>query len=194
MGIHYIITDENEDDFTEEQGIGKDFGCIFFATDDEMEGINLKYNGQHIEHIEHLRYRQNSAPFNLVRTDTYKFTPSNVVLQVSPSIVNINCNGLKIEQWMTGADGDAYTDHLNDFVASLIAIQANSYKENLQSVKKVGEARGLPHNVEGRIGTFLSGKTGPLISQENKLNQNMGISLAPRIKRKTRKAKGRKSA
>lgn len=194
MGVHFIITDANQADFTDEQDVGRDPGCIFFATEDEMEGINLKYEGQHIEHIEHRAYRQNSAPFNMVHIDKYKFTPSNIVLRVSRGEVLITVSGIKIDLFMIGVHGDDYTDHLNDFLGGLISSQANTYKNNLQSVKKVGSAKSLPENVESRIGTFLSGKTGPLVSQENKLNQNMGISLAPRIKRKTRKSKGRKSA
>ena len=183
MGIHYIITDANEDDFTDEETIGRDIGCIFFATSHEMEGINIKYEGQQIEYI---------APSTRYNPDTYKFTPSNVVLEVLPFGINIRCSGITIHQFMEDERHD--TNHLKEFLASLIAIQANSYKNNLQSVKKVGSAKSLPENVEGRIGTFLSGKTGALATQENKLNQNMGFSLAARPKRKTRKSKGRKSA
>ena len=183
MGIRFIITDANEDDFTDEQNVGRDVGCIFFATEDEMEGINLKYEGQHIEYI---------APSRLHAPDTYKFTPSNVVLEVFPFAINIRSSGIVIHQFME--DGLHDTNDLKDFLAALISVQAFAYKNNLQSVKQVGEARGLPNNIEGRIGTFLSGKTGALVTQKNKLNQNMGISGPPRVKRKTRKSKGRKSA
>ena len=183
MGIQYIITDANEDYFTDDQNVGRDVGCIYFATEDEMEGINLKYEGQHIEYI---------APSERYRPDTYKFKPSNVVLEVFPFAINIRCSGIAIHQFMEDGIHDTYD--LKGFLASLISLQANAYKNNLQSVKNIGQAKSLPHNVEDKIGTFLSGKTGPLVSQENKLNQNMGFSLAPRVKRKTRKAKGRKSA
>ena len=183
MGIRFIITDANEDDFTIDQNVGRDLGCIFFATDDVMEGINLKYDGQYIEHIAASR----SHGFA-----TYKFSPSNVILELSEIEVSIRCGGIRIHQFMIEEGVPNNTNDLKDFLAALIAIQANAYKNNLQSVKKVGSAKSLPENVEGRIGTFLSGKTGALITQENKLNQNMGISLAPRIKRKTRKLKGRK--
>ena len=194
MGIRFIITGANEDDFTDEQNESRELGCIFFATllhthdimEDPVEGINLRYDGQHIEH-------RQSGSFPFVY-HTYKFTPSNVVLELSNIEVNITCGGITISQFMTDGDIDGYIDHLIQFLADLILVQANAYKKNLQSVKEVGEAKKLPHNVEGRIGTFLSGKTGPLVSQENKLKQNMGISLAPKIKRKTRKSKGRKSA
>ena len=181
MGVHFIITDANKDDFTDEENMGRDVGCIFFATAPVMEGINLKYEGQHIEYI---------APSERYNPHTYKFTPSNVVLEVLPFGINIRCSGITIHQFME--DGEHDTNDLKQFMGSLIAIQANAYKNNLQSVKMLGSNKKLPHNIEDKIGTFLSGKTGALITQENKLNQNMGIPLAPRVKRKTRKSKGRK--
>jgi hypothetical protein len=48
--------------------------------------------------------------------------------------------------------------------------------------------RNLPYNAKGAISSFLTGKSGSLQSQTNKLQQNLGTSLAPRPrKRHTRR-------
>jgi hypothetical protein len=57
----------------------------------------------------------------------------------------------------------------------------------LTSVLRIGKNRQLPRNVEGVIGTFVSGKNGSISQQRNQLKQNTGISLAPRARRKTRR-------
>jgi hypothetical protein len=58
---------------------------------------------------------------------------------------------------------------------------------NLISVSRIGKNRGLPPNMEGEIGSYLSGVGGPLTMQQNRLKQATGISLAPRVKEYTKK-------
>ena len=58
---------------------------------------------------------------------------------------------------------------------------------NLISVSRLGKNRRLPHTVEGEIGKYLSGVSGPLPTQLNRLKQATGISLAPRVKEYTKK-------
>lgn len=58
---------------------------------------------------------------------------------------------------------------------------------NLQSVGILGSHRGLPENVEGGIGSFISGKRGNLSMQMDEVQQNAGISLARQPRRRARR-------
>jgi hypothetical protein len=87
-----------------------------------------------------------------------------------------------------------HTYNLPDFVDSktkIIDMINDEYSKragrNLISVSRIGKNRGLPHNVEGKIGEYLSGVSGPLTMQQNRLKQDIGISLAPRVKKYTKK-------
>lgn len=61
--------------------------------------------------------------------------------------------------------------------------------KELSEVQRLGMNKGLPENVDSRIGSFLTGKNGSTKAQMNKLKQNSGIHMAPRAggSRKTRK-------
>lgn len=61
--------------------------------------------------------------------------------------------------------------------------------KELSEVQRLGMNKGLPENVDSRIGSFLTGKNGSTRAQMNKLKQNSGIHMAPRAggSRKTRK-------
>jgi hypothetical protein len=50
----------------------------------------------------------------------------------------------------------------------------------LSGVSRVSIKKGLPENVDSKIGAFLTGKTGSTMAQMNKLKQNMGIQGPPR--------------
>ena len=63
---------------------------------------------------------------------------------------------------------------------------------NLIELSRIGKSEGLPRNVEAEIGKYLSGKNGPLVSQTNKLKQNLGIQLAPRVNGGRKTLKNRK--
>jgi hypothetical protein len=93
------------------------------------------------------------------------------------------------------AVGYAYslpTYNIRDFVISknkIIDMINDEYSKragrNLISVSRIGKNRGLPPNIEGEIGKYLSGVGGPLTMQQNRLKQSTGISLAPRGKEYT---------
>jgi len=52
--------------------------------------------------------------------------------------------------------------------------------------------RNIPYNAKGVISSFLTGEKGSIGSQKNKLQQNLGTSLAARPRRrKTRRASRR---
>lgn len=61
--------------------------------------------------------------------------------------------------------------------------------KELSEVQRLGMNKGLPENVDSRIGSFLTGKNGSTKAQMNKLKQNSGIQGPPRAggSRKTRK-------
>lgn len=69
---------------------------------------------------------------------------------------------------------------LDKLIEDLPKRPIRSAGRNLVGLREVGEGLGLPPNVEGHIGSFLSGKKGSAASQTNKLRQNLGESLAPR--------------
>ena len=80
-----------------------------------------------------------------------------------------------------------------DILKEILYTTANKFMQrNLQSVATIGEEFGLPYNVEGEIGKFLSGKHGHLSAQENYLRQNSGESLAPRVRASKKKTEGGK--
>jgi hypothetical protein len=65
--------------------------------------------------------------------------------------------------------------------------QVRKAGRNLSSLQRVGKNRNLPHNIEAVTAGFLTGINKTSIKgQQNKLQQQLGISLAPRA-RKTRK-------
>jgi hypothetical protein len=142
---------------------------------DTMEFMNdmftLVYAGQYIE-------------YNGV--DTYTFSPSNVSMTFDnsqqPGIISINSPTFRFKQQHRL---DNNLDTLKAFLNKLIVKQQHS---ELNSVSRIGKNRNLPRNVDSVIGSFISGKKGYIPSQKNQLKQNMGISLAPRVKgRRTRK-------
>lgn len=61
--------------------------------------------------------------------------------------------------------------------------------KELSEVQRLGMNKGLPENVDSRIGSFLTGKNGSTKAQMNKLKQNSGIQGPPRAggSRNTRK-------
>lgn len=61
--------------------------------------------------------------------------------------------------------------------------------KELSEVQRLGIHKGLPENVDSRIGSFLTGKNGSTKAQMNKLKQNVGIQGPPRAggSKKTRK-------
>jgi hypothetical protein len=54
------------------------------------------------------------------------------------------------------------------------------------------EKVGLGSNIESRIAEFVSGKKGSTAAQQNKLEQQRGVSLAPRAGGKRKTVRNRK--
>ena len=80
-----------------------------------------------------------------------------------------------------------------DILKKLLHTKAIKFmRRNLRSVATIGENRGLPENVEGVIGEFLSGKHGHLVAQQNALKQSLGFSLAPQVRASKKKTEGGK--
>ena len=71
----------------------------------------------------------------------------------------------------------------------LDSFKAKKAGKELSEVQRLGSYKGLPENVDSRIGSFLTGKNGSTRAQMNKLKQNSGIQGAPRAggSRKTHK-------
>ena len=63
--------------------------------------------------------------------------------------------------------------------------------KELSEVQRLGTHRGLPENVDSRIGSFLTGKNGSTKAQMNKLKQDSGMQLAPRAGGTRRRRKHR---
>jgi len=74
----------------------------------------------------------------------------------------------------------------NEFRTYILKLYAKQAGRNLTGVLRVGKNRALPENVENIMASFLTGKSGTITGQANKLKQNVGYSLAPRA-RKTRR-------
>jgi len=127
----------------------------------------------------------------------YTFNPSGIILMVqNTGTIAIITNGFQMIEDLNEGDGGpdpAMAAKLIAILANIMKIQEAKRKgRNLTSVARIGLSRGLPENVEGEIGEMLSGKKGHLVSQMNQLRQEMGESLAPRVrarggKRTTRK-------
>ena len=183
MTIHKIIS-SGDPEYDDEDFINGEFshGYIYFLHDGV--GVSgIKYDDQTIE------YNGGS------RWNTYTFNPSGVELHVHKiGNIQITTNGLYMIDNLN-EEGHAWPDAA--MATKLIAIMTNIMKiksakragRNLTSVARIGEALGLPENVEGEIGEMLSGKRGHLVSQMNQLRQNTGESLAPRVRARARGGK-----
>ena len=84
-------------------------------------------------------------------------------------------------------DGDTHTTEFSGDMfdngsvkVSMRKRKINQKGRDLTSVKRVGLAKKIPHDVEGIIGQFLSGKKGTIDGQMDQLRQEKGEKLAPR--------------
>lgn len=62
----------------------------------------------------------------------------------------------------------------------LDTFKAKKSGKELSEVQRLGTYKGLPENVESKIGSMLTGKNGSTKAQMNKLKQNSGIQGPPR--------------
>jgi hypothetical protein len=65
---------------------------------------------------------------------------------------------------------------------------------DLTAVKRLGTSKNLPEDVESVIGSFTTNKKGSTNAQMDKLKQDSGISLAPRVGRRKTKVTTKKEA
>jgi hypothetical protein len=145
----------------------------------------------------------------------YLLEPSGTIIEVGDSTVDITLpGGIKIsEGFFRGYTFGANSYPLSD---EEMEQQINSLDNflNKESIKRVGRQVGLvkqlempnvlnrapgnnksrtlrrnvPYGAKGVISSFLTGKTGSINSQTNKLQQNLGTAMAPRPrKRHTRR-------
>lgn len=176
-------------------------------------GFLLSYGGKSIDYFgDDIRdtYVFSPADIGIVR-DTYVFTPADIgiVIQTKTSPIPPGGRGDPGEtrqsegvifikgvyfNWTGRITPHGYRlpDSL-DILKKLLHTKAIKFmRRNLQSVAKIGENRGLPENVEGVIGKFLSGKHGHLVAQQNALKQSLGFSLAPQVRAPKLKTEGGK--
>jgi len=157
-------------------------------------GITIPLSGQYISK---LRYG-------------YLLQPSGTIIELEDIGVNITLpGGIKIKEFFSDGWGDLRYEESAEKIDSLDDFL------NKESIKQVGRQvglvkqlempnvlnrapgnnksrtlrRNLPYNAKGAISSFLTGKTGSINSQTNKLQQNIGTAMAPRPrKRHTRRS------
>jgi len=200
MGVYDIVTPDNLTKELEWRG-GRNFGAIlppnvlFFWTghgEDSDDGITVDLTDQFVKQLDE---------------DGWLLQPSNIEIRIEFQSVKITVSGVSITQAVLGDDGgedesDAKLDELRHFLDNLV-VKQQTRKEvlmvnRLEMPNVLNRApgnnksrtlrRNIPYNAKGVISSFLTGEKGSIGSQKNKLQQNLGTSLAPRPrKRETRR-------
>jgi hypothetical protein len=157
-------------------------------------GITIPLSGQHVQKL---------GNYN------YLLQPSGTEIMIWEDSVQILLpGGIKIREGFFSGYGDLSNEEMEQQLDSLDSFLTK------ESIKQVGRQVGLvkqlempnvlnrapgnnksrtlrrnvPYGAKGVISSFLTGKTGSINSQTNKLQQNLGTSLAPRPrKRHTRR-------
>jgi hypothetical protein len=204
MGVYDIVTPDNLTKELDWRG-GRNFGLIlppnvlFFWTghgEDSDDGIIVYLSGQILKQLDE---------------DGWLLQPSNIEIRIDFQSVKLKFPGVSITQAIAVDEGDgedeadAKLDELRQFFDRLIVKQGikqvgkevgmvsrlempvalNRMVENNNSSTLL---RNIPYNAKGVIASFLTGKTGSINSQTNKLQQNIGTAMAPRPRRrKTRR-------
>jgi len=200
MGVYDIVTPDNLTKELEWRS-GRNFGAIlppnvlFFWTghgEDSDDGITVDLTDQFVKQLDE---------------DGWLLQPSNIEIRIEFQSVKITVSGVSITQAVLGDDGgedesDAKLDELRHFLDNLV-VKQQTRKEvlmvnRLEMPNVLNRApgnnksrtlrRNIPYNAKGVISSFLTGEKGSIGSQKNKLQQNLGTSLAPRPrKRETRR-------
>jgi hypothetical protein len=203
MGVYDIVTPDNLTKELDWRG-GRNFGAIlppnvlFFWTghgEDSDDGITVDLTGQTLTQLDE---------------DGWLLQPSNIEIRIEFQSVKLKFPGASITQAVLEDDGgedesDAKIDELRHFLDKMLVKQAikQGGKEvglvkQLEMPNVLNRApgnnksrtlrRNVPYNAKGVISSFLTGKTGSINSQTNKLQQNIGTAMAPRPRRrKTRR-------
>jgi len=135
---------------------------------------------------------------------TYLFKPSGVIISINFLSFIDDFFQRKSESYIITAKLNEiefktliYTFHpfVNQYNQdNIIAVQnLIKFLDNLvtqRELKSLKQINNLSNNTKGVISSFITGKTGSIQSQTNKIQQNLGTSLAPRPrKRKTRRTR-----
>ena len=204
MGVYDIVTPDNLTKELDWRG-GRNFSAIlrpnvlFFWTghgEDSDDGITVDLTDQVVKQLDE---------------DGWLLQPSNIEIRIDFQSVKITVSGVSITQAVLGDDGgedesDAKLDELRHFLDKLV-VKQQTRKEvlmvnRLEMPNVLNRApgnnksrtlrRNIPYNAKGVISSFLTGEKGSIGSQKNKLQQNLGTSLAARPRRrKTRRASRR---
>jgi len=199
MGVYDIVTPDNLTKELDWRG-GRNFAAIlppnvlYFWTGHGDDGITVDLTGQFVKQLDE---------------DGWLLQPSNIEIRIDFQSVKLKFPGASITQAVLGDDGgedesDAKLDELRHFLDKLV-VKQQTRKEvlmvnRLEMPNVLNRApgnnksrtlrRNIPYNAKGVISSFLTGEKGSIGSQKNKLQQNLGTSLAARPrKRKTRRVK-----
>ena len=172
-------------------------GSIFLSTE---EGVHEEgfYGNTNLEII----YGKNEvleklADYDDTREgifDKYKFYNSGLVILVEkevhggefdPSIIEIVSPFFKVRDTV---DSLEIITQLKSILDKIVLKSVKALKNSIRMVEKVG----LGSNIESRIAEFVSGKKGSTAAQQNKLEQQRGVSLAPRAGGKRKTVRNRK--
>ena len=199
--MYDIVTPDNLTKDLDWRG-GRNFGLIlppnvlFFWTghgEDSDDGIIVYLSGQTLKQLDE---------------DGWLLQPSNIEIRIDFESIKLKFPGASITQAIAVDDGegedeaDAKLDELRHFLDKLV-VKQQTRKEvlmvnRLEMPNVLNRApgnnksrtlrRNIPYNAKGVISSFLTGEKGSIGSQTNKLQQNLGTSLAPRPrKRHTRR-------
>jgi len=199
MPIYDIITPDREglsDEIRELIGQNTLFIQLIPNLDDLnigiSDGIFLNLHGQKIRPILNKnKFNCIIQPLNMELTVTRINLVFNIFTLMLRSIGK-NIGALYIEhefdENMSEEKQLLIFNELTNYMITLkLKVKVRPVLNNLTEVARIGKNRQLPANIEGVIGEMLSGKKGHLASQRNQLQQNIGISLAPRVRSKTRR-------
>jgi hypothetical protein len=198
MGVYDIVTPDNLTKELDWRG-GRNFAAIlppnvlYFWTGHGDDGITVDLFDQVVKQLDE---------------DGWLLQPSNIEIRIDFQSVKLKFPGVSITQAVLGDNGgedesDAKLDELRHFLDKLV-VKRQTRKEvlmvnRLEMPNVLNRApgnnksrtlrRNIPYNAKGVISSFLTGEKGSIGSQKNKLQQNLGTSLASRPrKRKTRRA------
>jgi len=167
-------------------------GKAYHGDTHDDDGITVDLSGQILKQI---------------NEDTWLLQPSNIEIKIDFQSVKLKFPGVTITQAIVPEldqgenEADAILDELRHFFDRLLIKQAGKEAglvKRLEMPNVLNRVpgnnksrtlhRNVPYNAKGVISSFLTGKTGSINSQTNKLQQNLGMSLASRPrKRHTRR-------
>ena len=203
MGVYDIVTPDNLTKELDWRG-GRNFSAIlrpnvlYFWTghgEDSDDGITVDLSGQFVKQLDE---------------DGWLLQPSNIEIRIDFQSVKLKFPGASITQAITVDDdegedeADAKLDELRQFFERLLIKQTGltaGLVSRLEMPAVLNRApgnnksrtlrRNIPYEAQGVISSFLTGKSGSIGSQTNKLQQNLGTAMAPRPRRRRRHTRRR---